>query len=106
MRLLGAGRIAPCPDLGSRALLPFSAGPSPGELRAAGPCRSRRLEGHRGIQVLLTYPWVLEVAKAVGGFSWICSVVSEFHPFICFAAGSGDWNPSGVPTHQQQDNAH
>ncbi|XP_031961976.1 meiotic recombination protein DMC1/LIM15 homolog isoform X1 [Corvus moneduloides] len=35
----------------------------------------------------------------------MCSVVSDFHPFICFPAGSGDWNPSGVPTHQQQENA-
>lgn len=37
--------------------------------------------------------------KIVGDFSWICSVVSDFHPFICFTAGSGDWNSSGVPTH-------
>lgn len=80
--------------------------PKPGGIAGSGSLSHRRLEGHRGIQVLLTYPWVLEVAKVVDGFSWICSVVSEFHPFICFAAGSGDWNPSGVPTQQQQDNVH
>lgn len=102
---LGAGRIAPCPGPGRRALLPFYPAQAQAEFQGAGPCHTRGLEGHRGIQGLLTYPWVLEVAKVVGGFSWTCSVVSDFHPFICFTAGTGDWSPSGVPTHPQQLNA-
>lgn len=96
---LGAGRIAPCSPVGH--FLPIQA---QGELRGAGPCHTRRLERRRGIQVLVTHGY-LRWYKIVGVFSWICSVVSDFHPFICFTPGSGDWNPSGVPTHQQQDNA-
>lgn len=102
---MGQVRSPPALGPGSRALLPFSASPSPRGIAGTGSLshpEAGSSVASRSCSPTLGY---LRWNKTVGGFSWICSVVSDFHPFICFPAGSGDWNPSGVATHQQQENA-
>lgn len=105
MEPLGAGRIAP-----ARAREPSSAAifcqPKPGgnsrERLPLTPAGWKYTAASRSCSPTLGY---LKWHQIVGGFSWIFSVISDFHPFICFTAGSGDWNPSGVPTHQEKGNA-
>lgn len=76
----------PCPSQGAELCCHFLPAQARGEFQGAAPSHTCRLEVHRGIQVLLTYPWVFEVAPDCWWFfmDFLCYLrLSPFHLLHC-----------------------